>query len=114
MRKKVISLSCGAVLAASLWTCYMQTNPATGREPSPLCATCLMASLPGLFISLLFSSGNHGIGVGITDNRIALTTVGIGTNALLYGWLTWLIWGLVARLSRKTNPVPGPERSARY
>jgi hypothetical protein len=65
-----------------------------------------------MFMSLLFSSGNHGIGVGITDNRSVLFTVGIATNALLYGWLIWFVWRLVTRAPKNKRDVPPHLRSA--
>src|SRR5664279_4773400 len=97
MHKKLISLMCGMVLAVALWICWWRTMPPPGHYPFGLNDLFFTASLPGLFMYLLFSSGSHGIGVGITDNRFALTFVGIATNALLYGWLVWLVWRRVAR-----------------
>lgn len=82
---------------------FLADAPRPAKRGSPINTMCLVASLPGLFMSLLFSSGNHGIGIGITENRVALGAIGIATNALLYGWLTWLIWRLVARRSLKEH-----------
>jgi len=112
MHRKLISLVCGAVLAVALWIWYSQTTPPPGHSLSVLNDVSLMASLPGLFMGLLLSSGNHGIGLGITDNRLVWTTAGIATNALLYGWIIWFVWRRVTRASRTKRGVPPDLRPA--
>lgn len=74
----------------------MALYPGPRATPLLLRDICFLASLPGEFLSLLISSGNHGIGLGITDYRPVLTAVGVSTNAILYTLLILLGRPLIA------------------
>ena len=103
MGRKIISITIGFALAAGLWT-GMEKYPLLPNRPKPFVGeVCFWASLPGEIVFLLTSSGNHGVGLGITDNKVGLLSVGMGTNAILYAFFIWLLLRRVQTHTRFTT-----------
>lgn len=99
LRKRIaISLACGTAFAAFLSVYVDKAYPGPLVTPSALWEICFFASLPGEFLSLLLSSGNHGIGIGIIDYRPALIAIEIATNAICYALLISFGWRIAARI----------------
>lgn len=103
---KVLCLALGTAISAALWLYVAKAYPGPGVKTSALYDVCFNASLPGQFASLLFSSGNHGIGLGITDYEPALAVAGVSINAVLYALVISLGWRVVAKVRRSRQTAP--------